>query len=41
MSERSELQQHGAFLGAQRRGAHWCPVDADTVKHLDKSMVHQ
>src|SRR6266511_3215479 len=24
MSERSELQHHGAWLAAQRRGGHWC-----------------
>ena len=41
MSERSELQHHGAFFGAQRRSAHWCPVEIDPVEHVHESMVHQ
>jgi len=41
MSERSELWQHGAFFGAQRRSVHWCYVDATAVRDVHDSMVHQ
>ena len=41
MSERSELHQYGAFFGAKRRSAHWCPGEIESVEHPHKSMVHQ
>ena len=41
VSERSELQQHGAFFGAQRRSAHWCPAEIASVEHVHDSMEHQ
>ncbi len=41
MSERSELQQHGAFFGAKRRSVHWCTAEIDPVKDVHESMVHQ
>ncbi len=31
MSERSELQRHGAFFDAQRRSGHWCPVSSEAA----------
>ena len=41
MSERSELQQHGAFFAAQRRTVHWCPVVSPTINVSNDWMVHQ
>jgi hypothetical protein len=41
MSERSELQQHGACFAAKRRRGHWCPVMSPTVKWRNGWMVHQ
>jgi hypothetical protein len=41
MSERSELQQHGAFFAAQRRSGHWCTA-ASELPHASKDwMLHQ
>jgi hypothetical protein len=41
MSERSELQGHGADFGAERRSAHWCLAEFESVDHLHDSMVHR
>ena len=41
MSEQSELHHYGAFLAAQRRGAHWCPVITLVVNPSHDRMVHQ
>ena len=41
MSERSELEQHGAFFAAQRRSAHWCLMSAGRASPSHDSMVHQ
>ena len=41
MSERSELQRHGAFFAAQRRRAHWCPVSREVAGAAHDWMMHQ
>jgi hypothetical protein len=40
MSERSELQHHGAWLAVQRRAAHWCTARRRWAE-LHEDMVHQ
>jgi hypothetical protein len=41
MSERSELQQYGAFFAAPRRSAHWCPAASVLLDVSHDWMVHQ
>jgi hypothetical protein len=41
MSERSELQRHGACFAALRRNAHWCPSVSEPAIASHDSMVHQ
>jgi hypothetical protein len=41
MSERSELQQHGAFFAATRRSAHWCTAASEMRDGSNDWMVHQ
>ncbi len=41
VSERSELHRHGAFVAAQRRPAHWCPVEIEAAGHVHMAMEHQ
>jgi hypothetical protein len=41
MSERSELQDYGAFFAVQRRSAHWCAMVEQMRSPSHESMVHQ
>jgi hypothetical protein len=41
MSERSELQQYGAFFAAQWRSAHWCPSTSVLLDVSHDWMVQQ
>ena len=41
VSERSELERHGAVFAPPRRSAHWCPSSSEVAGASPDSTVHQ